>query len=81
GETVLDAGRFNGARYPAYHSLNLRIDRRFTFSRSNLVAYLSVWNAYNRKNVAAYFWNEAKRKTDVIYQYTALPIIGLEYEF
>ncbi|HNW60376.1 MAG TPA: TonB-dependent receptor [bacterium] len=81
GETVLDAGRFNGARYPAYHSLNLRIDRRFTFSRSNLVAYLSVWNAYNRKNVAAYFWNEARRKTDVIYQYTALPIIGLEYEF
>ena len=81
GETVLDAGRINGARYPAYHSLNLRIDRRFTFSRSNLVAYLSVWNAYNRKNVAAYFWNEAEKKIDIIYQYTALPIIGLEYEF
>lgn len=81
GETVIDAGRINGARYPAYHSLNLRIDRRFTFARSNLAAYLSVWNAYNRKNVAAYFWNAARKKTDVIYQYTALPIIGLEYEF
>lgn len=81
GQTVLDETHINGARYPAYHSLNLRIDRRFTFTRSNLVAYLSVWNAYNRKNIAAYFWNEAEKKTDVIYQYTALPVIGLEYEF
>ena len=81
GRTVLDAGRINGFRYPAYHSLNLRVDRRLTFSGSNLVAYLSVWNLYNRKNIAAWFWNEAKKKVDVIYQYSALPIIGLEYEF
>ncbi|MCB9056930.1 MAG: TonB-dependent receptor [Calditrichae bacterium] len=78
---VLDQNRINKARYPEYHSLNVRFDRRFHFEKSNLVAYLSVWNAYNRKNIASYFWNENENKKDVIYQWSTLPIIGLEFEF
>jgi hypothetical protein len=81
GRAVLDAGRINQERYPAYHSLNLRVDRRFNFAGSNLTAYLSVWNAYNRKNVASYFWNEIENRPDVTYQWTLLPVFGLEYEF
>jgi len=42
---------------------------------------LSVWNAYNRKNVASYFWNQNKNEQGVIYQWNMLPIFGLEYEF
>ncbi len=79
--TVLQESRLNAERYPAYHSLNLRVDRRFTFPHANLVAYLSVWNAYNRKNIASYFWNEGENKVDTIYQFGMLPVIGLEYEF
>ncbi len=78
---VLDERRINLARYPAYHSLNVRFDRRFYFSGSNLVVYLSVWNAYNRKNVAAYYWNGVEGRQGTIYQWSALPIFGLEYEF
>jgi hypothetical protein len=78
---VLDADRINEDRYPHYHSLNVRFDRRFHFSGSNLIFYLSVWNAYNRKNVAAYYWNEIEGATDTIYQWSALPIFGLEFEF
>lgn len=78
---VLDQSRINKARYPEYHSLNVRFDRRFHFTKSNLVTYLSVWNAYNRKNIATYFWNENENKKDVIYQWSTLPIIGLEFEF
>ena len=78
---VLDESRVNLARYPAYHSLNLRVDRRFHFSGSNLVVYLSVWNAYNRKNVAAYYWNGVEGRQGTIYQWSALPIFGLEFEF
>ncbi len=51
GRDVLDGSRINEARYPAYHSLNLRFDRRFQFQASNLVWYVSVWNDYNRKNI------------------------------
>ncbi|NOY60504.1 MAG: TonB-dependent receptor [Calditrichaeota bacterium] len=78
---VLDGNRINAARYPAYHSLNVRFDRRFYFRESNLVFYLSVWNAYNRKNIATFFWNENENKQDVIYQWSLLPIFGIEFEF
>ncbi len=77
---VLDPARINGERYPAYHSLNVRFDKRFHFENSNLVVYLSAWNAYNQKNIAAYFWNEKERKQDTIYQWNLLPIFGVEYE-
>lgn len=78
---VLNASRINAERYPAYHSLNVRFDKRFNFSGSDLVFYLSVWNAYNRKNVAQYFWNEVENKQGTIYQWGILPVFGLEYEF
>jgi len=78
---VLDENKINQARYPDYHSLNVRFDRRFHFSGSNLVFYFSVWNAYNRKNVASYFWNENENRQDTIFQWSLLPIFGLEYEF
>ena len=71
----------NGARLPDYHALNVRIDKRWFFKSSNLVAYISVWNAYNRKNVAQYFWNAKENKQGVIYQWGLLPIFGVEYWF
>jgi hypothetical protein len=78
---VYDDSRINDDRYPAYHSLNVRFDRRFHFSKSNMVFYLSVWNVYNRQNVSAYFWNQIENEQGAIYQFSMLPIFGLEYEF
>ena len=78
---VLDEQRINAERYPAYHALNLRFDKRFNFGQSNLIFYLSVWNIYNHKNIATFFWNEAEKRQDTIYQWGALPIFGFEYEF
>jgi hypothetical protein len=78
---VLDENRINGERYEAYHSLNLRVDKRFAFSGSNLVLYLSVWNVYDRKNVASIYWDQTENKPEVVYQWGMLPIFGIEYEF
>lgn len=78
---VLDESSINGERLPAYHSMNIRFDRRFYYRGSNLVFYLSVWNAYNRENVASYFWNQVENKQDRLNQWAMLPIFGLEYEF
>lgn len=78
---VFDGTRINESRYPDYHSLNVRVDRRFHFKGSNLVIYFSVWNAYNRKNIASYYWNEVENKQDVMYQWSTLPVFGFEYEF
>ncbi len=71
----------NEARYPSYQCLNVRFDKRFNFQSSDIVFYLSIWNAYSRKNVADYFWNSFKNKQDTIYQWTSLPIFGIKYEF
>jgi hypothetical protein len=78
---VLDEGKINAARYPDYHSLNVRFDRRFNYKNSNLVFYLSVWNAYDRKNVATYFWDAGNDRVGTIYQWRLLPVFGFEYEF
>ena len=78
---ILDQTNINGERYPDYHSLNIRADRRFNFNNTNLVLYLSIWNVYDRKNIASYFWNGNTNSSDTIYQYGMLPIFGIEYEF
>lgn len=77
---VIDAQNINSMRYPDYHSLNLRLDRKFFFSSQSLDIYLSVWNAYNRKNVSDYYWNPEKNTPETIYQWTIMPIFGIEYE-
>jgi hypothetical protein len=64
-----------------YHSLNIRCDRRFHFTGSNLIVYLSAWNVYGRKNVAAYFWKQLSNEQGTLYQWGFLPVFGLEYEF
>ncbi len=78
---IIDQGRINGLRHPAYHSLNVRFDRRFHFRNSSVIVYASVWNAYNRKNVAMYYWNEVENKQDTLFQWSFLPLLGAEYEF
>jgi len=78
---IFDRERINKERYPNYHSLNIRFDRRFHFTNSNIIFYLSVWNAYNQKNIATYIWNENESKQDTTYQWGLLPIFGIEYEF
>ncbi|PID58411.1 MAG: hypothetical protein CR986_07850 [Ignavibacteriae bacterium] len=78
---VLDYSRVNSKRLPDYHSLNLRIDKRFYFSNSSLIVYLSMWNAYNRKNIAQYQWDKKNKKVVVQEQWKVIPIFGLEYKF
>jgi hypothetical protein len=81
GKGVHDETRVNAERYPDYHSLNLRFDRRFNFVGSNLIFYLSVWNVYNRNNIGGYEWNEFDNAPEASEQWSTLPILGLEYEF
>ncbi|MFC1850152.1 TonB-dependent receptor domain-containing protein [candidate division CSSED10-310 bacterium] len=78
---VLDQTRFHQDRFPAYHSLNVRFDRRFDFKHSNLIVFIDFWNVYNRQNIAFYYWNEIEKKQDRIDQWSFLPILGLEWEF
>lgn len=78
---VLDTSRFNEERYPAYHSLFTRIDRRFFLKRTNMVVFLEVWNAYNRQNAQTDFWNIQTQEVDRATQFNLLPVSGFKFEF
>jgi hypothetical protein len=78
---VLDATRINDARLPDFHSLNIRVDKRWHFTSSTLVVYVSIWNAYGRKNVAAYTWNEIDDLVAEEKMWGTLPVFGIQYAF
>lgn len=70
----------NGMRYPAYHRLDLGFNSRFNFDTWNLVINLSFQNIYNRENIANYQYN-SDGTIDNVYQFSMMPILGLDIEF
>ena len=51
-----EMGRKNNARLPATHSLDLKIEKNWFFSRGKLTAYVNIVNLYDRENVRSYWW-------------------------
>jgi hypothetical protein len=43
----LDYSRINGERLPAFHQLDLRLDKKYFFKNWNLNWYVDIQNAYN----------------------------------
>jgi outer membrane receptor protein involved in Fe transport len=78
---VFDATQINAARLPDFHSLNLRVDKRYYFEKTTLTVYLSIWNAYGKRNISAYTWNEVKDTIQEEEMWGTLPVIGIKYEF
>jgi len=74
-------GQVNSRRIPAFHQLDVRIDKMWKFRDWQLTAYLDVQNAYNRANAEGVGYNY--RYTTQEWQ-TGLPIIpslGVKGEF
>jgi TonB family protein len=67
-------GAVNSARNPAFHQLDLRVDKRWIFNRWILNVYLDVQNIYNRKSPEglAYSYDYAQSKPQ-----GGLPILAL----
>jgi len=78
---IVDKSRMYSERLPDYHSLNVRVDKRFNFYSSNIVLYISVWNVYGRNNIWAYTWDEINNKVKANKSWGTLPVFGVEYEF
>lgn len=70
----------NKSRYPAYHRLDLGFSSRYNYDTWNLVVTLSIQNLYNRQNIAGYQYN-SDGTVDKVYQFSLLPVLGLELEF
>jgi len=78
---VYDEHSVNSGRLPAYHTLDVRADRRFTFANANGVVFVAVQNLYARENIASYYWNQNKNEPATYKQWGLLPLLGVELEF
>jgi len=77
-------GEKNSARYPDYHKIDFRIDKKFLLGSYTLTAYLDLWNVYNRSNVISYsFKTDAKGAVSETARldFGMLPILGLTAQF
>ncbi len=68
------------ARLPAFHQLDVRIDKTWQFDAWKLQAYLDVQNVYNRQNVEAMSNNYDYSRTSTVSGLPFLPIIGVRGE-
>jgi hypothetical protein len=79
--TIRDSTQIMLGHLPAYHSLNVRVDRRFHFKKRTLSLYVNVWNVYDHDNVLRQYWSARNDRVEAENQWAILPIIGAELEF
>ncbi|MBI5463466.1 MAG: TonB-dependent receptor [Ignavibacteriales bacterium] len=70
----------NGTRYPDYSRLDVQWISRFYFSSWNINAYVAIQNVFNTKNVFFESYRSDGTK-ETVYQFSFLPVAGLEVEF
>jgi len=72
---------YNIARLPDYYSLDVRVEKKWSFSAWTLITYLDIQNITNRKNVSGYQWNEFTKMIDANESIGILPTIGINAMF
>ena len=80
-EEILIYNEFNQSRTPIYHNLFLRYERRKKMKYGNIITYIELWNAYNRKNIETYFWSREKQDILETAYFSFIPVGGVEIEF
>jgi hypothetical protein len=72
---------YNTVRVQANHSLDVRVDRRWTFETWTLITYADIQNIYNRKPVDVPRYNTESRFVETRDAIGLLPSIGVSAEF
>lgn len=78
GRTKPVYGAINSLRVPAYHRLDLRLDRKVS---PRFTHYVELINAYNRKNVSGYSYSPDYTTREESYQLPVLVSFGIQYAF
>lgn len=74
-------GGVNSERFPAFHQLDLRVDKRWQFDAWRLELYLDLQNAYNRMNPEAFAYSYDYSERARITGLPLLPSFGLRAEW
>ncbi|MDF3068581.1 MAG: hypothetical protein K0R38_4182 [Polyangiaceae bacterium] len=70
----------NSARLPAFHQLDVRVDKTWKFQAWSLSWYLDLQNAYVHQNTESISYNYDFSQTTATYGIPILPIMGLRGE-
>jgi hypothetical protein len=70
----------NDHRYPDYHRLDVRLERRFYLKGRSVKFYWDIVNIYNRSNIWGYSYQE-DGTADRINQFSTVPVMGVSIEF
>ncbi len=81
-------GSRNASRYPAYHSLDVKLNRYFEAGSSRISVFLECVNFYNRGNVSNYFYEDVTQANGEVlfvqkaeHWFPRLPSLGISWEF
>ncbi len=74
-------GKYNSARFKPFHSLDLRLDKRWYFENFTLITYLDIQNIYNNKSSNEIRWDDRKKEVDTQSSIGILPSIGISLDF
>jgi TonB family protein len=71
-------GERSSARIDAFTSIDLRIDKTYTFKNWALETYLDIQNATFSKNIEVIGWNTDYSELDPVYSNPPLPVFGFK---
>ena len=71
----------NCERLPAFHQLDLRVDKKFVFDRWMLAVYIDVQNTYNRENPEGIQYNYDYTEKRYQALLPIIPSLGFKGEF
>jgi hypothetical protein len=76
-----DRARTNAVTYPAYHRLDLRVERVLAARRAAVTLFLEAENVYNRANIYIYEWSAALGRPRPALQWGLVPAAGVRIDF
>jgi hypothetical protein len=81
GSYVCISGAQYSERLPAFHELDVRVDRHWYYEKWQLSAYLDLLNAYNRGNPEALSYNFNFSQTLYTTGLPIIPSLGIRGDF
>lgn len=74
-------GAYNSSRLPAFHQLDVRVDKRWVFNRWMLNLYLDVQNVYNHRNPEGTAYSYDYSASTLQGGLPIIPSLGIRGEF
>ena len=74
-------GTTNSDRFPAFHQLDVRVDKKWTWKRASMTLYLDIQNLYNRQNTEFWIYSYDFSGRRPVAGLPIIPSLGTKIEF